>query len=253
MRPRVVALVVAVSLSGCGAGGPAAPRPGAGCVRQATCKILFIGNSLTYVNDLPGVFTQLAKSGGFTVSTGRHVMGGAHLADHVASPDLGGQLVGSTWNVVVLQEQSATPAVDDLRESEMFPAVRTLVERIRERHAEPLLFETWAHEDGWPERDLVGYGAMQTAVNTGYETIGRELGVPIAPVGPAWARELGMPQHPELWSDGDHPTVDGTYLAACVFYATIFHRRPLGLKYSAGLPSTSAVQLQAIAANTAGF
>jgi hypothetical protein len=154
---------------------------------------------------------------------------------------------------VVLQEQSATPSVDDLRETKMFPAVRTLVEQIRERHAEPLLFETWARSAGWPERGLFGYDAMQTEVNKGYETIGRELGVPIAPVGAAWARELGMPAHPEMWTDGNHPTTAGTYLAACVFYATIFHRSPLGLKYYAGLPSNTAVQLQAIAANTAGL
>jgi hypothetical protein len=147
MRPRFLCLLLLLALlpTGCGGKSHAAPAK----------RVLFIGNSLTFVNDLPAVFTQLAKSGGFTVATGEHMMGGAHLADHLASPDLGTQLWGQKWNIVVLQEQSQTPAVES-----------------------------------------------------------------------------------------------ATHLAACVFYATIFHRSPLGLKYFAGLPSNDAMQLQAIAAST---
>ena len=122
---------------------------------------------------------------------------------------------------------------------------------VRQAHAEPLLFNTWAHSDGWPEQGLTTYEQMQSALNDAYQTISRELQVPVAPVGTAWARVLAMPTHPLLWApDGSHPSLSGTYLAACVFYATIFHRSPLGLKYFAGLPSSDAIQLQAVASNT---
>ncbi|HWI70448.1 MAG TPA: hypothetical protein VNT55_00735, partial [Baekduia sp.] len=66
-RARLIA-VLAVLLVGCGgASGPAPPRPGAGCAQQppgATCGVLFVGNSLTFANDLPATFAKLAASGG---------------------------------------------------------------------------------------------------------------------------------------------------------------------------------------------
>jgi hypothetical protein len=55
----------------------------------------------------------------------------------------------------------------------------------------------------------------------------------------------------DLWQDdGGHPTEQGTYLAACVFYAVIFHQSPEGLTYLAHLPKEIAQFLQQIAANT---
>jgi hypothetical protein len=54
-----------------------------------------------------------------------------------------------------------------------------------------------------------------------------------------------------MWqSDGSHPTVSGTYLAACVFYATIFRVSPVGLADDDGLPSGEAHSLQTVAATT---
>jgi hypothetical protein len=62
MRPRFLCLLLLLALlpTGCGGKSHAAPAK----------RVLFIGNSLTFVNDLPAVFTQLAKGGGFTVATG---------------------------------------------------------------------------------------------------------------------------------------------------------------------------------------
>ncbi|MGZ9222783.1 MAG: DUF4886 domain-containing protein [Anaerolineales bacterium] len=91
---------------------------------------------------------------------------------------------------------------------------------------------------------------MQSQINTGYMEIARELDAPIAPVGAAW-RSL-VRTHPELdlWQeDGSHPTSYGTYLAACVFYAVIFHETPAGLTYYAELPEEEAKILQTAAAN----
>jgi hypothetical protein len=70
----------------------------------------------------------------------------------------------------------------------------------------------------------------------------------VAPAGEAWARALSKPGHPPLWlDDGSHPTPAGTYLAACVLFATIFDRDPRGLPYRAGLSPEAAAELQAAA------
>jgi hypothetical protein len=58
-------------------------------------------------------------------------------------------------------------------------------------------------------------------------------------------------QDPQLqpWQeDGSHPTEQGTYLAACVFYAVIFQESPQGLSYTRSLSAETAHQLQGVAA-----
>jgi hypothetical protein len=92
---------------------------------------------------------------------------------------------------------------------------------------------------------------VQSQVNEGYRAIAEELDAPVAPVGSAWRSAATW--HPELnlWQgDDSHPDKDGTYLAACVFYAVIFDESPEGLTYYAEVSEDTASTLQTIAANT---
>ena len=60
-----------------------------------------------------------------------------------------------------------------------------------------------------------------------------------------------LEQYPqiELWGeDGMHPSLEGSYLAACTAYAVIFQESPEGCTYTAGLDSETAAQLQTLAA-----
>src|SRR5256712_3057541 len=85
-----------------------------GCTR-----VLFIGNSYTYVNDLPAMFAGLARSGGHRVETAMVAEGGATLAEHAASAATSAAITSKKWDVVVLQEQSEIPSVEQFRQSEM--------------------------------------------------------------------------------------------------------------------------------------
>ena len=221
-----------------------------GAGARSSLRILFIGNSYTSVNDLPNVFAQLAKSGGHAVENGVAAPGGWTLFAHARSAETLNKLKSSKWDVVVLQEQSQVPASEQARTQAMYPAVRLLVRQIEEGGATPILFLTWAHREGWPERGLIGYEATQARITEGYLRIAQELGVSVAPVGDAWL--MATNEHPdlELWQgDGSHPTEQGSYLAACVFYATIFRQSPEGLSYRGRLPKKAASVLQSTAAN----
>ena len=223
--------------------------------QDSSCtRVLFIGNSYTFVNDLPNTFAKLATSGGHHVEVGMSAQGGWTLADHVQSPDTLNLLNSAKWNFVILQEQSQIPSVEAARAQGMYPAARQLVQKVREIGAEPIFFITWAHRGGMPENGMNDYQSMQTQINYGYMTIARDLNVPTAPVGAAWGAALQ--EHPELtlWQeDGSHPTERGTYLAACVFYAVIFHENPNSLTYRADLSRETAEALRAIAAKTVGI
>jgi hypothetical protein len=253
MRPAAVVLLLAAALSGCG-GAPRAEAPaspGAGCAHRATCAVLFAGNSLTFVNDLPHTFERLAASGGRDVVAVQAASGGETLAQHVSTLDVAVPLRERVFNVVVLQEQTAHAALPDLRAESTLPAARTLVAAARAEPAQPILFSSWAWTYGVASRGIDG-AAMQQGIADGYRELAEELGVRLAPVGAAWMTATAEAASGPLWQeDGNHPTVAGTYLAACVFYATIFGADPRGLAFHDGLDAATAARLQAVAARTA--
>jgi len=248
------ALYVAVLAILLGAGGgllafrylsPASPPA------KTPVHVLFIGNSYTMVNDLPGTFAQLAASGDNPVQTEMVAEGGWTLAQHVAAPETRATLQQRQWDYVVLQDQSQIPADASDRTRDVYPAVRQLVSEIQAAGAKPLLFLTWGHQDGWPQDGLPTYAAMQDQLTAGYMGIATELHIPVAPVGEAWRQAITASPQLDLWqSDGSHPTVEGTYLAACVFYAAIFQQSPVDLPYADGLAADTVRTLQTLAANT---
>src|SRR5437899_19960 len=182
-----------------------------GCTR-----VLFIGNSYTYVNDLPAMFAELARSGGHRVETGMVAVGGSTLAEHAASATTAATISSAKWDLIVLQEQSQVPSVDQLRQTQMYPAARRLADTIYRQGARPVFFLTWAHRDGWPENGLPDYVSMQSAIDDGYRAIAAEEQAAVGPVGVAWSTMLNQP-HPGLWqAEGSHATTAGTYLAASV-------------------------------------
>jgi len=232
-------LVVSVGCSGA-----AGPTCGTGAGAGACTRVLFLGNSYTYVNDLPSTFARLAQSGGRPVQVAMVANGGETLAQHAASSESLDEIASQSWTYVVLQEQSETPATAAGRD-EMYQAVRTLAGKAQAVGAVPLLFMTWAYKDGLPASGLPTYEAMQQQIDAGYLGIANELEVPVAPVGFTWY--MVHNDHPGigLWSDdGSHPSVAGTYLAACVFYASIFRQSPEGLSFGGGIPDDQARVLQ---------
>jgi hypothetical protein len=103
----------------------------------------------------------------------------------------------------------------------MHENVRLFDEAIKAAGARTVLYMTWARQHE-PE--------SQHAITDAYTGIGRELGATVVPVGLAWQRLFGKHDRPVLHDkDQSHPTLAGSYLAACVFLAMLFGESPVGL------------------------
>ena len=103
----------------------------------------------------------------------------------------------------------------------MHENVRLFDEAIQAAGAKTVLYMTWARRNA-PE--------SQQAITDAYANIGRELDAMIVPVGLAWQRFLGKHDQPVLHDkDQSHPTLAGSYLAACVFLAVLFQESPVGI------------------------
>jgi hypothetical protein len=241
---RLLVCVGLLFVAGCG--GVAGPTCGTGAGAGGCTRVLFLGNSYTYVNDLPSTFVQLARSAGRPVQVAMVANGGETLARHAASPESLDKIASQGLTYVVLQDQSETPATSAGRDYYTYPAARTLAKRVEAVDAIPMFFMTWAHRDGLPQAGLPGYESMQQQLDGAYIGIAHELKVPVAPVGYTWY--MVRHDHPEigLWGDdGSHPSKAGTYLAACVFFASIFRQSPEGLSFHGDVSDEQARALQA--------
>jgi hypothetical protein len=210
-------------------------------------KILFIGNSYTFYNDLPRIFSELMASDGYNVVVGQETQGGWSLSNHYNSSGTTKKIKIGNWDYVVLQEQSVVnnPATS------MFPAVRSIDELIRRNGADTILFMTWGRRDGLPNSGHPDFASMQSQIEQNYMDIGKELGLTVAPVGKAWELALKFDPNLPLWDkDGSHPSPSGTYLAACVFFTILSGKSPEGLAYIANLEPETAELIQSFAAQS---
>lgn len=219
--------------------------------------ILFLGNSMTYFNDLPTVFMNLSRSGGFAAEV-YELTEGSYRLEYFAdeTDEVGAQVYDALksydWDYVILQEQSGISTIG--AEEHMYPAARTLDSMIREANGESVFLMTWAYREGF-SLPLLGLEfkntreEMQTQMAQNYGDIAAELDALLAPAGIAFMRCSANYPEIELWDDdGNHPSPAGTYLAACVLYQVLYDQSPGELGYTADLDRQTASKLQLVAA-----
>jgi hypothetical protein len=201
---------------------------------SAPLKVLFVGNSFTARNDLPGLIAQLAAARGKGLHHDLISAGGASLRTHWNAGTALQAIRTGQDDAVVLQEQSTLPVRNAAR---MHENVRLFDGAIKAAGAKTVLYQTWARRNA-PED--------QQAITNAYAAVGRELGATVVPVGRVWQRFLGEHDRPALHDrDQSHPTPAGSYLAACAFLAVLFGENPIGIDASvAGVGEQDRVLLQ---------
>ncbi|MEI6233710.1 MAG: DUF4886 domain-containing protein [Planctomycetota bacterium] len=175
-------------------------------------RVLFIGNSLTTVNNLPRVLTALAEHttpptafDAVTVATG-----GFTLEKHWLGEKAQKKIQEGGWDYVVLQDNSSSPK---LKSDSMKTYARLFDAEIKKANAKGLLYMTWALQKTPDD---------QAIISAAYEDLGKELNEKVVPVGLARVNAFKGDATVNLYvKDGKHPTPAATYLAACTFYASI--------------------------------
>jgi hypothetical protein len=199
-------------------------------------NVLFIGNSFTARNDLPGMVSRLAATAQKQLNFRLISAGGASLRMHWNKGEAPRAIRGGNYDCVVLQEQSTLPVKNAVR---MRENVMLFDETIRAAGARTVLYLTWARKYA-PQ--------TQQSITSAYRTIGSEIGATVVPVGVVWQEALRQRGCPVLYDkDGSHPTLAGSYLAACVFFGTLFGKRPGGWRPE-GISAADATLLQRAAA-----
>jgi hypothetical protein len=187
---------------------------------KSPLKVLFIGNSHTYYNDLDQVLKKLSASPNSPVKihTARIVEGGATLENHWNNPKTVAMIKAVKWDMVVLQEQSTRPLNNP---KAFFGYAMKFNSVIRKNKSKPVLFMMWAKRD-WPK--------MTEKFMKVFTNLGQKMDAYVAPTGLAF--QISLKAHPDIPlhdKDGYHSSPHGTYLAACVFYTSLTGRSPIDL------------------------
>jgi hypothetical protein len=222
---------------------------------QDTVSVLFIGNSFTFMNEMPLMFKEIAKSKGKTVHVERVTEGGKSMDWHSKQEKTYTTIRSRKWDYVILQELSNTPAQPDTKtETISLPFFRQLSDSIR-KNAECtkiMLYMTWGYKNGnsqWAEINT--YEAMQARITSTYLRFSDLLSAQISPVGAVWSQVRSNYPALELYDpDSFHPSPLGSYLSAATFYASIFGDSPYGSKYYAGLDPYTVEMIQLSASQT---
>ncbi len=192
-------------------------------------KVLFIGNSFIFFNELPKMLEALAKEAGDELKYAEVLQGGAYLHDFLVSgSELNKRLcetyASDNWDFIILQEQSRNPAID----TEDFLKAASELCKMMNGGAKFLFYSTWAYKDGSTTLAETGmtYDEMLEKLTFGYAEGAKQNGGIRVPVGDAFAEVKNTYPMIDLYDPNDfyHPRTSGSYLAACLFYQEIFNR-----------------------------
>lgn len=186
-------------------------------------RILLVGNSLTYFNDLPSMVRGLAESANLTWDVHSVTIGGASLDDHIANGTAPRLLADEDWDFVVLQQGPSTLAESRINLRQGTAAFRPLIEKAGGRVA---LYEVWP-DSTWSATRFV---ADFDRVRDSYALAAGDVDGLFLPAGEAWRTAwASYPQFRFYGADGFHPTAEGSYLAALTIVAGLSGRSAVGL------------------------
>ena len=186
---------------------------------NGSLRVLFIGNSLTYANDLPAIVGALAEASGQ----------GSFIHKSVAYPDLSLEdqwnrgdaqraISGDKWDVVVLQQGPS--GLEESRKL-LLEYTRLFAKEIRASGAKPALYMVWPSQARSRDFDRVVES---------YRLAADDVKAILFPVGQAWREAWKSDPNIALYSeDRFHPSIAGSYLAALVIYEKLFAASPVGL------------------------
>ena len=182
-------------------------------------RVLFIGNSYLFSQDIPGMVQALAKSRGDQIHVTSVTGGDMALYDHLNTGDAVPTIMKGGWDYIVLQQGPSSVSYnrDSLR---MATAIYDAMARLYSPSVRLALFSSWPQQHNAADfpRAIESYQLAASDVN----------GV-FLPVASAWLEAWRLDPTLELYADGLHPTHQAAYLSALVIYAKLTGKSPSGL------------------------
>ena len=208
MRPSLLLVL----LASCGTLADPGPEPSPGRYR-----VLFVGNSLTYVNDLPAMVTAIGLAAGDTFVTKTLAYPDWGLQDHGETGSAPEEIASDSWDFVVLQQG---PSSLEASRIDLLTWAKLFGDLAHQHHACPAFYMVW------PAKAYIG---SLPAVHDHYKEAADSAHGLFLPAGDAWQNAWAKDPTFALYGpDNFHPSPLGTYLAALAVYSGLTGRSPVG-------------------------
>lgn len=221
---------------------------------QDTLRALFIGNSYMAVNNLPTLVSEVANAQGDYLIYDSNTPGGQTFQMHANNAINYQKMQAQAWDYIILQGQSQEPSFPyEQVNTQTLPYALQLADSAKSIQpcSQVNFFMTWGRQNGDPQWDSINtFDKMNARLRAAYLRIADSAAAAVSPVGVAW--KFVRDNYPNInlyQQDGSHPSLEGSYLAACVFYSALFQKSCLNNTFNPGIGHGDAFILQQVASN----
>ncbi len=224
---------------------------------QQTKRVLFLGNSYTYANNMPQLLADIANSTGKMVVFDIHAPGGYYLGQHLTNPTSLAKIASGNWDNVVLQDQSMALAYPSTYMYGISYSVKLdSIIKVHNLCAQTMFYSTWGRKPGdayvctppeCPVDTVITrtYYEMDSTITSHYKVFADSVKASMTPVGASWRYiRQNYPSIELFQTDDSHPSLAGSYAAACCFYTTLFRSDPTLITFNSGLSITDAANIK---------
>ena len=197
-------------------------------------QLLFIGNSHSSANNLPGLVKELILAGDANLAVHTALApGGNFLAERLDDGVTLDKLTSRSWTHVFLQAQKYSSSGQYFYPTD---AAEEWIRRIKAQDGLPIMFPEWPRRDNTEEGQRIhdkhlGIAAREPAC--------------VAPVGLAWEESLARYPNLKLHAaDGNHSNLTGALLTAYVFYEVVTTKSAAELPYVNSISVSDNIQMQ---------
>ena len=238
-------------------------------------NVLFIGNSLTYYNDMPGMLQKMMNEKNLDINIEQITYPGFSLYAHleniveegsenqVRTRKKSDQEITETekkiqekeWDIIIMQTGGVTILIPEIRKEKVDPAIKEIMS-LSNSNSKFILFNTWTTKINYPKEycysaividkyssqgekicspEIANGQEYFDALQSGYRELSDNNNISLTRHAQVFQETIGKYPEIDLLEDAMHPSKEGAFLSACLFYKLISGKDPKSLEYTAGL------------------
>lgn len=242
-------------------------------------NVLFIGNNLTYLNDMPQILQKMLnmheEKYKISQSTFFNTSLTQHFTNNLTQTPVGGVsiqplkegetsnteklLLSKTWDVVILQDGTLQVLTPEIKTNQVIPTIQNIQKKHKSNVSQFVLFKTWPNLEAYPkqycdqkptQKEKLCTPLMNSIeeecslINENYDAVAKATDLPSVPVTNCFKDILKNHPNIGLYDGKSQPSIFAAYLNACVFFKYITKQKASEIKYSAGLDAATVKIIQ---------
>ncbi|MBP6584664.1 MAG: DUF4886 domain-containing protein [Flavobacterium sp.] len=246
-------------------------------------NILFIGNSLTYYNEMPQILQKILETQNLNYKISQSTYPGISLTQHLnrkavvidKETKLTPLSINDTsttvkllklkqWDFIVLQDGTVRLLIPEVKNLMVIAAINSFKENTKYGKPDFVLFKTWPNLDTFPKQHCYPSAIIDKSItkdmccsplmaskeeeakliNIAYDTVAIATHVSTVPITDCFMEIIKLYPNINLYQDKSHPSKFGAYLNACMFFKYFTKQKARSIKYTAGIDEKIAHTIQ---------